>query len=516
MLFGLNQDRRVELPAAFVYAGGALGVVFAGDLISMFVFWEIMTLGSTTIIWSGRQQDSYGAGLRYFGMHALGGVALMMGIIIVVTQRMHAGDADPLAFRHFGEMVTGWSSLGWGSAGMWLIMIGMLVNAGAPPFSSWITDAYPEGSPSGTVFLSAFTTKTAVFTLLVAFAGVEPLIYLGVYMALYGVIYGILENDMRRLLCYSLVNQVGFMLIGIGVGTELALNGAAAHAFAHIVYKALLLMATGSVVFMTGKRKLGEVGGLFRTMPITMWCCIIGGLSISAFPLTSGFTAKSMTVAGLVSESARIGALGEPNTGLVVTWFLFQLATAGVFLDACVKLSWFVFFQKDSGLRPKDPPWNMRWAMLGFAAICIGFGIFPQPLYAILPYPGVAADYWPHVYTLEHVIMMLGMLMFAGLSFFVLLPLMKRTPSITLDVDWIWRRFIPKFWKEVVMPLLSSLNQAQQAVLENLPGRGIATNGLPAPISRRIGSAWAVSVPVFTIMLMLLAYLVIYFVLPGL
>ena len=86
-------------------------------------------------------------------------------------------------------------------------------------------------------------------------------------MVFYGIVYAILENDMRRILAYSIVNQVGFMVTGIGIGTEMALNGAAAHAFAHIIYKALLLMSAGSVLYMTGRRKCTDLGGLFRTMP---------------------------------------------------------------------------------------------------------------------------------------------------------------------------------------------------------------------------------------------------------
>ena len=153
------------------------------------------------------------------------------------------------------------------------------------PLSAWLPDAYPESSWSGMVFLSAFTTKTAVYVLLRAFPGTELLIYVGLFMVFYGIIYAILENDMRRILAYSIVNQVGFMVVGIGIGTEMALNGAAAHAFTHIIYKALLLMSAGSVLYMTGKRKCTDLGGLFRTMPLTAACGIVGALSISSFPL---------------------------------------------------------------------------------------------------------------------------------------------------------------------------------------------------------------------------------------
>jgi multicomponent Na+:H+ antiporter subunit D len=273
------------------------------------------------------------------------------------------------------------------------------------------------------VVLSAFTTKTAVYVLLRGFPGAELLIYVGLFMVFYGIVYAILENDMRRILAYSIVNQVGFMVTGIGIGTEMALNGVAAHAFAHIIYKALLLMSAGSVLLMTGKRKCTDLGGLFRTMPLTTICGIVGALSISSFPLTSGFVTKSM-----ISEAAGM-------QHLEVVWYLLAAASAGVFLHAGIKFPWFVFFHKDSGLRPDDPPWNMRAAMIFFAALCIGIGVLPGPLYAILPHP---VDFVP--YTASHVVFYLQLLLFSGLAFFLMLGWLKRTLTITLDVDWFYRK----------------------------------------------------------------------------
>ena len=262
--------------------------------------------------------------------------------------------------------------------------------------------------------------------LLRGFAGEEMLIWVGLIMVFYGIVYAILENDMRRILAYSIVNQVGFMVTGIGIGTEMALNGAAAHAFVHIIYKALLLMSAGSVMFMTGRTKCTDLGGLFRTMPITTICGIVGALSISAFPLTSGFVAKSMIVDGAARDH------------LTIVWFLLTAASAGVFLHAGIKFPWFVFFQKDSGLRPPDPPWTMRAAMILLAVLCIGIGLFPAPLYAILPFP---VDFAP--YTASHVVSQLQLLLFSGLAFFLMLGWLKRTETITLDVDWLWRRLGP-------------------------------------------------------------------------
>jgi len=272
------------------------------------------------------------------------------------------------------------------------------------------------------VFLSAFTTKAAVYVLIRGFPGTEALVWIGLFMIFYGIIYALLENDMRRILAYSIVNQVGFMVAGVGIGTEMALNGAAAHAFTHIIYKALLLMSAGSVLYMTGRRKCTDLGGLFRTMPLTTVCGTVGALSISSFPLTSGFVSKSMIAQAATDET------------LAVTWFLLMAASAGVFLHAGIKFPWFVFFQKDSGLRPPDPPWNMRAAMVLFAALCIGIGVWPEALYRLLPFP---VEYAP--YTVPHVVNALQLLLFSGLAFFLLLPLMKRTRTISLDADWLWR-----------------------------------------------------------------------------
>ncbi|MEM7193389.1 MAG: Na(+)/H(+) antiporter subunit D [Pseudomonadota bacterium] len=408
-VFALHQAKTLELAAAFVYGGSAIGVCFSGDLISLFIYWEIMALGSTAVLWAAGTERAYAASFRYLLIHFLGGVILMAGIAWYVV-KSGSIEFGPISLSDPGAV---------------LILIGFLINAGAPPLSAWIADAYPEASPSGTVFLSAFTTKTAVYVLMVAFAGAEILIYIGLYMVFYGIIYALLENDMRRILAYSIVNQVGFMVCAIGIGTELALNGAAAHAFAHIIYKALLLMSAGSVLMMAERRKCSELGGLFQTMPVTALNGIVGALAISAFPFTSGFVTKSL-------ESA-----AAADAGLVVVWFCLMAASAGVFLHAGIKFPWFVFFQKDSGLRPSDPPLNMKLAMWLFSFFCIAIGVFPAVLYGILPFP---VDYKP--YTSYHLVSQFQLLLFAGFAFFAMLPLMKRTLTISLDFDWFYRRFL--------------------------------------------------------------------------
>ncbi len=477
-LFALRQAKILELSAAFAYAGSAVGVALAGDLFTVFVFWEMMAIGSTLVLWSAGTEGSYRAATRYLMIHLMGGVILMVGVVA------HVAETGTVAFVAMQP----------GSFGTWMILIGFLINAGAPPLSAWLPDAYPEASPSGMVFLSAFTTKTAVYVLIRGFPGAEILIFVGLYMVFYGIIYALLENDMRRILAYSIINQVGFMVTGIGIGTELALNGAAAHAFTHIIYKALLLMSAGSVLYQTGKRKCTDLGGLYQSMPLTAICGIIGALAISSFPLTSGFISKSM-----INSAA-----GHEH--LTWAWFLLTAASAGVFLHAGIKFPWFVFFQKDSGMRPADPPTNMRWAMVLFAFLCIALGVYPDPLYAILPYP---VDYVP--YTADHVVQMLQLLLFSGLAFFVLLPLMKRTETISLDFDWFYRKPLNWLAREIVEIWAQTYDSFADLLKELLDGILGWTRGMCGPSGALARTSAAGGMVVWVIVL-LAGYLALYLV----
>ena len=412
-LFAIRQGSWQELACAYIYAAGAIGVSFAGDLLTLFLFWELMAIFSTFVIWCGGPM-ARSAGVRYAAIHFLGGVILKVGIIGLL---MKTGSLDVVHLKA-------------DSVETWFIFIGVLINAAAPPVSSWLADAYPRASATGTVFLSAFTTKTAVLTLILLFPGERLLVWVGLYMAMYGIIWALLENDMRRILSYSVVNQVGFMVVAVGIGTETAIDGACAHAVAHIFYKALLFMAAGAVLYRTGLTRCTDLGGLFRTMPVTMACSIVGALSISSFPLTSGYTTKTLISVAALEEH------------MDVVYLMLAAGSAGVFLHAGIKFPWFVFFAKDSGMRPPPAPGNMMAAMYILAGLCLFLGIAPGFLYELLPYP---IDYNP--YKPAKVVYYLQLLLFGGLSFFALLPLMKRTETITLDTDWFWRAMLPKLWR---------------------------------------------------------------------
>ena len=484
-LYSYRIAKWYELAAAYAYAAGAIGMCFSGDLITMFVYWELMAIFSTVVVFCGGTPGARAAGIRYAIMHFLGGVVLKIGIVGVV---LNTGSVQiqPMLATDFST---------------WMILIGVLINAAAPPVSAWLADAYPEATPTGSVFLSAFTTKTAVLALILLFPGEPLLIGLGLFMVMYGIIFALLENDVRRILAYSVVNQVGFMVVAVGIGTEMALNGATAHAFAHIVYKALLFMSAGVVIYRTGKNKCIELGGLFRTMPLTCACGIIGALAISSFPLTSGFTTKSM-----ISQAA-------VDMNLMWVYMALTAASAGVFLHAGIKFPWFVFFQKDSGLRPKDAPWNMGLAMVIFASLCILLGIFPELLYSLLPYP---VDYVP--YSIGKVLFYLQLLLFSGLAFFVLLPLMKRTMTISLDTDWLWRRAGYSLFKvlEKVFTSLAEIIAVQRASLQKLL-HNIAVKYLGQPHTAdskergMFARSWPVGTTALWIAGLLSAYVLLYY-----
>jgi multicomponent Na+:H+ antiporter subunit D len=415
VIYSIHVKNDGEHVAAFYYVGGALGVTLAGDFLTLFFFWEMMAFSSVFLIWYRKIPSSVASGYRYLLWHVAGGLILLAGIIL---QYSVSGD---LIIRHLP--FNGWLPTDVQSWASFLILIGFILNAAVPPFGAWLPDAYPAATVTGAVFMSAFTTKTAVYTLARVSAGSDILIYLGVIMALYGVIYAVLENDARRLLAYHIISQVGYMVAGVGLGTNMAINGAVAHAFAHILYKSLLFMGTSSVLYVTGTAKLTELGGLYKTMPRTMIYTMIGGLAISAFPLFSGFVSKSMTVA----------AFGEEH----MTWafILLMLASAGTFLHTGLKVPYFIWFGKDQGIKAKEPPLNMEIAMIIGSLFCIGLGIFYRPLYALLPYP---VHFEP--YTVYHTWETLQVLLFTQLGFFLLLKMLWCKDTISIDTDWFPRK----------------------------------------------------------------------------
>jgi multicomponent Na+:H+ antiporter subunit D len=473
-----DDDDTLQQAAALLYAGSALGAVFAGDFITLFVFWELLAVTSAALIWARRTDRSVRAGLRYLVIQVLSGVLLLAGALI----RVH--ETGSIAFGYVGLE----------GLGAWLIFLSFGIKAAFPLLHNWLTDAYPEGTPTGTVFLSAFTTKVAVYALAVAFPGTEMLIYIGALMTAFPIFYAVIENDLRRVLGYSMINQIGFMVTGIGLGTALSLNGAVAHAFNDVLFKGLLFMGMGSVLHQTGKINGSDLGGLYKSMPITAALTTVGAASISAFPLFSGFVSKSMVMAALLEE------------GHFMIWPVLLFASAGVFHHAGIKIPFFAFFAHDSGIRTKEPPWNMVLAMALAAVLCVGIGTFPQYLYGLLPFE---TNFWP--YDITHVLTQTQLLFFGALAFIGLqktgiYPAELR--SVNIDAEWTYRWFVPRAIRKLA-PAVAFLNRIIRsgAFATLVLRRGASRIYGPTGLARQ----WPTGSMVIWVTVMLAAYLIFYF-----
>ena len=483
-IYALHHDDGLQHVAAQAYAASAIGAVFAGDLLTLFIYWEVMAVTSSALIFARRNERSAAAGMRYLAIQIASGLLLLVGLIV------YADASGSLLFEHIGL----------DTPGGWLIFIAFGIKCAFPLLHTWLTDAYPEATAGGAVFLVSFTTKAAVYALARGFAGTEILIYIGAVMAFFPIYYAVIENDLRRVLAYSLINQLGFMVVGIGIGTELALNGTVAHAFSHVLYKGVLMMSMGAVLYVTGEIRASELGGLYKRMPKTALLCIIGAASISAFPLFSGFVSKAMVVSAVLHE------------GHFAVWLVLLFAAAGVFHHAGIKIPFFAFFAHDSKYvhTASEAPRSMLTAMSLGALLCILIGSFPQTLYALLPWP---VDYSP--YTVSHVLAQLQLLAFSALAF-TWLKLSGIYPpelkSTNLDAEWTYRKLFPSVLL-ILARLVSRAHTIGLQLLDRMSIWGAAVvefncgeQGLPAR-NRTIGGM------VLWVALMLATSLVLYYLL---
>jgi multicomponent Na+:H+ antiporter subunit D len=431
-IFAYHLKNTGEQVSTLIYAGSALCIVFAGDLFTLIFFWEILAISAVYLIWARGTKLSRGAGLRYLMVHLFGGSVLLAGILIYINQ------TGSIIFDKFD-----------GSIGSCLILFGFCLNAAVPPIHAWLSDAYPEGTVTGSVFLSAFTTKAAVYALLRGFTGWEILIWAGAIMAMYGVFYAVVQNDIRRILAYHIISQVGYMVCGVGIGTAMAVSGVAAHAFTHILYKALLFMGAGSVLYSTGFSKLTDLGGLYKKLPIVFWLYMIGAFSISGFPLFSGFVSKSVVIA----------SAEESHLGIIV--LLLYLASVGTFIHTALKLAYFTWFGKDKNLKTEPIPKGMYIGM-GLAGLaCIVIGVYPAVLYNILPNP---IDY--HPYTVNHIVNTCLLFIFTGYGFWLFIKILGGERIIVLDTDWFYRRPAKLYYKIFILSVNRAFGYVESALTQ--------------------------------------------------
>lgn len=490
-IYALHVKDTKQHVAGMIYAGSAIAACCAGDLITLFVCWELTAVSSVFLIWANGTEAAYRSGMRYLIIQVTSGVLLLSGAII------HFQQTGSLVFENFLGLEPGQrgaiSDLGFGPL---LILIAFGIKGAFPLLHNWLQDSYPNGTATGTVFLSAFTTKLAIYSLARGFAGLEELIWIGCAMTLFPIVFAVIENDLRRVLAYSLNNQLGFMVVGIGIGTELALNGTAAHAFCHIIYKSLLFMSMGAVLFRVGTTKATELGGLHKSMPFTTVFCMIGGGAIAGFPLLSGFVSKSMIISAAGHEQ------------MFAVWIILLIASAGVMEHSGIKIPFFAFFAHDSGKRVKEAPWNMLTAMAIASFCCIAIGVYYQPLYDMLPFE---THYEP--YTAAHVIMQFQLLLFAALAFVFLMKANlypAEIRSTNLDTDWVYRRLLPRLFAHIgnLVRLVDSLFRV--ACLAMIK-RFLTWLSKSCSAQGWLGSTWSTSSMAFWAAVLLGVFLILYY-----
>jgi formate hydrogenlyase subunit 3/multisubunit Na+/H+ antiporter MnhD subunit len=407
LLFAVKMEGRVPSSAALGYMGAALGVVYAGDLFTVFLFWEILALTSVILIWYGDRPGSKGAGYRYILYHALGGSFLLGGVI--------------LQYVSTGSLALGVFS---GGTALVFLLLGIGINAAFIPLHIWLPDAYPEATVFGSVFLSIFTTKTAVYLLARTCPGIEVVALMGGIMAVYGAIYALFQDDVRRILSYSIVSQVGFMLAGIGIG-GLGVEGGLTHLASDLLFKTLLFMSVGLLVLQTGKNRLSELAGSLRQRPVIGILCGIGALSLAGIPGFCGFVSKGLLLEAV--HEAHFDLLGS-----------LLLLVSVITLAYTARLLYYLVLPVTDSPGDRSVPPFLLLGMGGLAAGCLIVGLFPESLLQMFP---DWIRYTP--FTLSHMTETAAVILAGGMILVVrerLLPSRGALPDIDLLYRALGRR----------------------------------------------------------------------------
>lgn len=441
-IYAAHNPNRMEALCSMAYAGGAICVCLAKDWLTFIFFWESLAITSLFLVWCNPTHEARRAGFRYMLVHMLGGGILLAGIFVT----WYTGNGD-LMMHSFTNRLHDWA--------YWFVMLGMCVNVAMPPVNAWLVDAYSNSTLTGGVFMSCLTTKVAVYALIRVFAGTELLIWGGVLMALYGACYAIMENDMRKLLAHHIISQTGFMVAGAGIGTAMSLNGATAHAFCDILFKSLLFMCAGAVIYATGIKHINKVGGMAKKLPLVAVCFFSAAFSIAGIPLFNGFISKNITVNAAAAA------------GMPMVFTLLELAAIGTFLSIPLKMGYFIFLRKDDkGAEVINPlPINMKIAMSISGFLCFLYGVYPDLLYSHLPFE--MTPYQP--FTAPHLLQPVQMLGMAMIPFMMYLNKMEPHTAISLDTDWFYRgpfALLVGKLSSLLCALCSGLGNAWQVLYE--------------------------------------------------
>ena len=409
-VYSMDKGRRGEKAASAVYAGSALMTVFAGNMLTFIIFWEVMAVASIYMVFQGNGPDARRSSYRYMVMHLFGGNMLLAGVMLL-----------PAGITAAVGPVTDTDSLAY-----WLMFIGIGVNCALPPFHTWVADSYPQATPESQLFMGSYTTKVAVYAMIRFFAGTEWLVIFAAVTAVLAACMALIENDLRKLLSYHIVSQVAMMVAGLAAGGDVGAAGAAMHAAFNILYKGVLLMAAGNIFTALGLRYITDMGGLARKMPVTAVCAFIASFAIAGVPYFSGFASKA-----LIMDALHAG-------GFNMSYILVTMAGVGTWLSITMKINYFVFIKKPerelpAGASPGRVPACKVLAMAAATVLVVITGIRPEICYDML-----STDP-SHLFAADHVLEYIGLFAGATVPFVLLRTFMAPHEGINLDVDRFYR-----------------------------------------------------------------------------
>jgi hydrogenase-4 component B len=396
---GALAGRSTYVGATFNVLVGAVELVFAAsDGVGFLCAWEAMTLATAALVAAEHEvQEHRRAAYLYLAMSHVATGCAMAGLLTLAAMSGSFAFADMLS----GAVLSG----GWRDATFALFVIGFGVKAGIIPLHVWLPEAHPAAPSSISAFMSGVLIKTGIYGLIRfgAFGFGMPdlswgvaIVILGGVSAVLGVLYALMQHDLKRLLAYHSIENIGIILLGLGAGMtalsmgqpQLAAVGVAAslyHVLNHAVFKGLLFLSAGAVVADIGTRQIEEMGGLLRRMPLTGLCFLVGAVAISGLPPLNGFASEWLTFQSLLYG---FGDATETVPRLLLPVSAALLALTSALAAACFVKAFGIAFlalpRSRAAAEAKESPALMLAPQLFLAVACLGLGLFPGAVLGVI------------------------------------------------------------------------------------------------------------------------------------
>lgn len=352
---------------------GMNGIIITGDLFNLFVFLEIASIASYALVAFGTEAEELEASFKYAIMGSVASSFILLGIALLYsyTSTLNMADISWVLSNKTNGMIVNFITV--------LFLAGFCLKAALVPFHAWLPDAHPSAPASISAMLSGVLIKVlGIYALIRIFFNVlginnnilAVLMFLGAVSMLIGVSLAIVQWDFKRLLAYHSVSQIGYVILGIGLGTPLGILGGLFHLFNHSIFKSLLFLNSGAVVYSIETRDLQQMGGLREKMPITANTNLIASMSIAGIPPFNGFFSKLIIILACL-QANRFG-------------YAFCAVAASILtLASFMKVQKYAFFGR---LNKKwhdieEAPWAMCLCMIILAAICVTGGILLVPIF---------------------------------------------------------------------------------------------------------------------------------------